>query len=371
MSRAAAPLLALALVWPGGASAADPPKSLNGSRMPATWIVTAGGGGTIVAFDRADGAILRWRADGTFDDACRVTDPRVDLAAVQRLGATQRFVFVGTLSGGGVEVDATKAFLIDRRSCDVRHEVPLPNPPMAVESLTDGWIVKTLPSGIGDEDGKWPGCDVVRVDESGKLHRDRVPPKGLAEGWKGRGNWSRACGLGRVVEVHGLDWLTPTAAYEFWRPRQRGLGEAKLVPPSCLAASERVLEGDEARAEATARFADASEEARAAVEAAFESGGVSIHVPAVSAAASDGDLAVVGVHVVENGVPGCRYDVWDLALKRVMTTIALPGSRCNRYGFVSLGGGGLWALDSEQSFVRLPLPEVLEPTADPCGGSAP
>jgi hypothetical protein len=65
---------------------------------------------------------------------------------------------------------------------------------------------------------------------------------------------------------------------------------------------------------------------------------------------------------------GCRFDVWDMGLEKLVYTSQLDGVRCNPQGFVGLGDCVIWTL-ADDAVHRIELPVILEPI-DACEHAA-
>ncbi len=357
-----------ALLLAGPAVPAEVPESFDDLVKGAHVELAPAANGGVVALDKESGVLARWGADGRLNGSCTVERLGFPADQVNEIAADGSWVLVSTLAAAAPSGGAA-GYLVDLASCEVKRELVFTRPVKHLARTRDGWVAVTLPAAVETAADSWPGCDATLLTDDGRPAGTLAPPSGLLARWREADGRPSACGLSRVVVAGRFHWVIPYDRYELWRPKQGGLGENRLEPPLCLAATERSYTGGEAVEQVRARLAAAPPELRERLEAAAAAGSAVVRVPAVSFAASWGYLAAVAVRVTgEGGAAGCRVDVWDLGLERLVYTRTLDGLTCP--GFLAVGNDVVWTVDAAGAVVRLELPPVLEPLADPCAQPA-
>ncbi len=344
------------------------------TRQPGSILISRPTGG-VVALVRSEGAFGWWNARGKLEGSCKVETLGFSVEQAFAMAESEGRILVSTIETSAVGGRSFRGYIIDLGRCRVGQTLDFPAPVFQVARTRDDWVVEMLPVGEGPStDDRWPGCDVVRIDDEGRLGGPFPPPRGLSERWAERGIGSGLLTpsvFGRLVLAGKTHWFIPAERYEFWRPRQRGRPEFMLRPPACLQSREKILDGANARAEIRRRFDDVPEGERAQFEAALDEGTHHTRIPAVSAAATYGDLLAVTVRSAEEGTRSCRLDVWDMALEQLMFSTVLGGEECHHSGFLALGDDVVWTLDDRGRVVVTELPVPLVPLVRPCSMPGP
>ncbi|MCD4749455.1 MAG: hypothetical protein K8R59_08770, partial [Thermoanaerobaculales bacterium] len=344
-----ASLVLLSSVCLTSAEEPDPfPETFKDFRKSEKSILAPRSGGGVVVLDRENDAFAWWDARGEIEGACSLKTIGFSALRADAMAEFQGTVFVATIDLSRDQGSGFRGYIIDLPECKVERTVNLPGPVMQVARTLDHWVVRMLPASFEDSEGRWPGCDVSLIDDEGRLEGQLPPPKGLLERWDEAGihhGMMAGCTFGRLALARKTHWIIPVERYEFWRPRQRGLSEFLLSVPVCLESEKKVFTGEEAQDEAQLRFKGASVDVQEQLEESLNKGSFHVQLPAISAAASMGDLLAVTVRVHDETGRRCRLDVWDMGLEDIVFTTFLDAMECNRFGFLALGNDVVWVLD--------------------------
>lgn len=359
--------LAAAIIAAAPALGADPPP-LGRARLERGVRLAGRADGGVTAWDPGEGRFVRWAADGSFLDQCRLRDPRLQRRPAMLFAARGSQALVPFLqadpAGSRDSAQLWRAVVVDVEACRVERELAIPGVATSVAGLEGGWAVSllTVPTElVGSGEPEDPpvvllpddGDEAEPVDlDRGLLHA-AVEEAGAEEpGLPSRG--------AKVLATRKDVWVLPDAFYELIWPRQHGRAARVVVPPPCLQARGRAVEPEEGAKRLALIGRDSS--LPESVRAHLASGARSKAFRAwVRGAAAGGGLAAVEVR--DQGLEGgLRIDVWDLSEEAVVAVLPSPGSG----KLVAVSEEGIWYRQG-QRMLRLALPHgPLLPLQDPC-----
>lgn len=322
--------------------------------MPAAAAVAGDGSGGLVAWDHATGELRRWTADGQPAEPCSEDHALVqgDGGPLAARGDRVLLLFLDPVAGAE---QRRKATVMDLRRCEVVASFVLPGITLEAVGHQDGWLLVTNPTSLAEDDiTVWTVDDQGR--ETGRFDVQRAL-KVLATELRVPAG-TRLPAVKPVVSGREV-WLLPQARYELWRPAQAGKPWHEVEPPPCLAATGRVLVGEENVRHVTEFARNLSEPHRSAILEGVERGALnpSYRAAVVAAAAYRSTLGVVVRVPGQDGKS--RFDLWDMTGPRVLASLPFPGDA----RLIALGDGFAWIRSGEGRIVRWPLPE-LDPTAE-------
>lgn len=350
-------LLITSLAWLcllDAAPAASPPAQLEGYTLPPAAAVTGDGEGGVVAWLHTNGQLVRWDGSGRLRQQCSGDDPAL---AGERgpIAAQEDRVLVLLLDHPAGDEQGRRAAVVDMARCRVLVSYALPGLTLEAAGLRGGWALVSSPGSLADGAPEvWladaRGRPAQRFDLA-RARRELAERLGLSA--------EEVRGSFKLVATAQELWVLPHARYELWRPPQRGRPLRVVQPPACLAATGRLLTGEENVAYVTAFASRLSEPHRSAILRGVKQGGLKPSFrAAVTAVSSYRGLVAVVVRSPATGEAD-RFDLWDLAGERVLASTPFPGAST----LVSLADGFAWVRDGEGTIRRWPLPDV-DPLAE-------
>ncbi len=351
-------LLGLAAAAWGGGEPPAVPQRLEEVRMPAAFQLSAGPHGVVTGWDVRNRRLAQWDEGGKLVHVCALTDVRLPHEpAYSFAGRPGKALLAYFDFAAGCE-SARQLVLVDLDRCRVERLFALEGVAQALVAAPGGWVVTLLGGSVVA-----PTPLLVRVDDHGReVARFEVVEQaaaiaqelGLPEAGTPRG--------GRPLVVGEESWFVPDLAYELWRPAQRGKPFRRLQPPPCLAATARLSSAEESAARALERAKLFPEPVRRAIERQAAAGtlGPIVQRPTRGLAARG---TLVAVQLTDPRVEGgARLDLWDVSREELLAIVPAPASA----GLLALGDGFAWLTQEGELLRRLPLPQGVEPLADPC-----
>lgn len=359
-------LLAAALVAPMAATGDE--ARLDAVSLGSRPLAAADWTGEIVTLERESGRLRIWSAEGK--QVATLNVRRLGLQGrVGRLALRPNSVLLLVEVGPSATQDHTESSIssveavaidLSRGGLSGRHRFGGSVVFTRVGGTREGWVA-VMQAPVSHS------CVINLLDPEGKLEEQMDLDTRWLEDLDERLHRAETGDLIPVSTRRDL-WLVPRLDYQLWHPAQHGRSANRVIPPSCLTATAKILSGD-AAAQRLLEKADgpqARERVREILQSFADAGDPMLLTgdPPVVAAAAYRDLVGVLVRTEES----LRVDVWDtsrdlLLCHRMLKDVAEPRA-------LALADGHAWILDGDR-FVRIELPCMEGPGAlDPCSQQA-
>ena len=335
-------------------------RPIGSVRFSSSTLVVADAEGGLAAWDRSTNDLASWDSSGESTGTCRLED-----ATLPRepglLAARGRLALLTWMDHPAGNEKSRRALVVSLDSCEVKSDFTLPGLVLALTPGPDGWWASANLSDLATPEQTLVGFDnegkvLAEIDIRDRLHQ-LAKAVGVAELPGGSS--------GKPVVVRKHVWFLPSARYELWRPRQRGLPFRELTPPVCLASTAQQLVGQESADHVLALSREWPNEIREAIEESARSGGVGpAFLSAIRGVAVHGSLLGVQVRVGKDAAE-TRLDIWDMGSEQLVAFAWLPASAT----LVGLGERFAWVRDSTERVRMLEFHVSDEHRDEPCVGA--